>query len=142
MKTYSAKQSEIQRKWYIVDAKDMVLGRLATTLAVTLRGKNKPTFTPHLDCGDYVVVINAGHIRLTGKKETDKKYYSHSGYIGNLKTQTVKEVRAKKPTKILHDAVRGMIPRNKLRDHVMDKLKLYEGETHPHEAQQPEALSL
>ena len=142
MKTYVAKQSEIIRKWYVVDAEDKVLGRLAVELAKILRGKHKPTFTPHLDCGDYVIVINADKIKLTGNKEEGKKYYSHSGYVGALKTKTAATVRKEKPTKILHDAVRGMIPRNKLRDHVMDKLKLFVGDTHTHEAQQPEELKL
>jgi len=142
MKTYVAKQSEITRKWYIVDAKDKVLGRLATELAQVLRGKNKPTFTPHLDCGDYVIVVNADKVKLTGNKEQGKKYYSHSGYLGSLKEKTAAKVREDDPTKILFNAVRGMIPRNKLRNHVMDKLKLYVGDEHPHTAQQPEELKL
>lgn len=142
MKTYLAKKGDIERKWYIVDANNKVLGRIATGIAMVLRGKNKPTFTPHLDCGDYVVVINADKVKLTGDKESGKKYFSHSGYIGHLKVRTAKEMRAHKPTKLLYDAVRGMIPHNKLREHVMDKLKLYEGETHPHTAQQPETLNV
>lgn len=142
MKTYLAKKGDIERKWYIVDANDKVLGRLATTIAMVLRGKNKPTFTPNLDCGDYIIVINADKVKLTGNKESGKKYFSHSGYIGNLKVKTAKEMRVHKPTKLLYDAVRGMVPHNKLREHVMDKLKLYEGETHPHTAQQPTALNV
>ncbi len=142
MKTYVAKQSEITRKWYIVDAKDKVLGRLATELAKVLRGKNKPTFTPHLDCGDYVIVVNADKVKLTGNKEEAKKYYSHSGYPGALKEKTAAKMREEKPTKILFEAVKGMVPRNKLRNHVMDKLKLYVGDEHPHTAQQPEELKL
>ena len=126
MKTYLAKQSEIERAWYIVDAKDKVLGRLATKIANVLRGKNKTTFTPNLDCGDYVVVVNADQIKLTGNKENDKKYYSHSGYLGHLTVRSTKEIRAKKPTKLLYDAVRGMIPRNKLREHLKEKPKLYQ----------------
>lgn len=140
MKTYVAKQADIKHKWYIVDAKDKVLGRLAVEIAKVLRGKNKPTFTPHLDCGDYVVVINADKIKLTGNKGFGKKYYSHSGYMGSLKEMTAEEVLEKKPTKVLFDAVKGMIPRNKLRDRIMDKLKLYTDEEHPHTAQQPKEL--
>lgn len=142
MKTFLAKQGEIERKWYIVDAKNKVLGRLATAVAIILRGKNKPIFTPHIDCGDYVIIINADQIKLTGSKETGKKYYSHSGYLGHLRTKTAREIRAQKPTKLLYQAVRGMVPHNKLREHVMDKLKLYEGESHPHVAQLPEQLNI
>ncbi|MBT6068163.1 50S ribosomal protein L13 [Candidatus Peregrinibacteria bacterium] len=140
MKTYVAKQADIEHNWYIVDAKDQVLGRLSVEIAKILRGKNKPTFTPHLDCGDNVIVINAEKIRLTGNKEEGKKYYSHSGYMGSLKSKTAAKLREEKPTALLYRSVKGMIPRNKLRDKIMDKLKLYVGEKHPHIAQQPKEL--
>ena len=140
MKSYVAKQADIGHNWYIVDAKDQVLGLLSVEIAKILRGKNKPTFTPHLDCGDNVIVINAEKIRLTGNKEEGKKYYSHSGYMGSLKSKTAAKLREEKPTALLYRSVKGMIPRNKLRDKIMDKLKLYVGEKHPHIAQQPKEL--
>lgn len=142
MKTTTPKQSEIKKKWYIIDAKDKVLGRISTVIADKLRGKDKPIFTPHMDCGDFVVVINADKVKLTGKKESDKMYYSHSGFPGGLKEATAAELREKHPTKILELSVSGMLPKNRLRAVFMSKLKVYAGEDHPHEAQQPEKLEV
>ncbi|OIP81617.1 50S ribosomal protein L13 [Candidatus Peregrinibacteria bacterium CG22_combo_CG10-13_8_21_14_all_44_10] len=144
MKTFSPKLEEVDknRKWYLVDAKDKTLGRIATKIAVILRGKNKPTFSPHIDCGDHVIVINADQIRLSGQKWEQKKYYTHSGYPGALKTRTAKEIKEKKPEYMLEEAVKGMIPRNRLRTHVLSKLKIYAGEDHKHTAQNPEKIDL
>ncbi len=130
------------RKWFVVDAKDKTLGELATGVANTLRGKDRVDYTPHVDGGAYVVIINAEKIRVTGKKETDKMYYRHSGYLGNLKTESLKVVREKMPTRILEEAVKGMLPKNKLRKHQMRRLFLIEGADNPHDAQKPETLSL
>lgn len=141
MKTYTPKESDITQKWYIVDAKDKTLGRIATTIANKLRGKDKPLFAPHMDCGDFVIVINAEKIKLTGNKLQGKIYYRHTGFPGGIIAPTAAEVLEKKPTKILELAVRGMLPRNRLRDEFMKKLKLYVGEAHPHGAQQPEILN-
>lgn len=121
-----------EKKWYLFDAKDMVLGRLATEAADILRGKKKVEFVNHLDCGDYVVIVNAEDVVLTGNKEDQKRYYKHTGYIGNLKTYTVPELRAKNPEKIIENAVFGMLPKNKLRDLFMARLKVYKGSKHPH----------
>ncbi len=126
------KQSEIKRDWHLVDARGQVLGRLATIIAGKLMGKNKPYFVRHLDCGDNVVVINAKEIKVTGKKETQKKYYRYSGYPGGQKIQTLGEIRAKNPTRIIHDAVRGMLPQNKLRDRMMTRLYISVDEKHPY----------
>lgn len=144
MKTFSPKLEEVDknRKWYLVDAKDKTLGRIATKIAVILRGKNKPIFSPHIDCGDHVIVINADQIRLSGQKWEQKKYYTHSGYPGALKTRTAKEIKEKKPEYMLEEAVKGMIPRNRLRTHVLSKLKIYAGEDHKHTAQNPEKIDL
>lgn len=142
MKTFSPKKEDIKRNWYLIDAEGQVLGRLATKIANLLRGKDKVTFSPHMDCGDYVVVINADKVKLTGRKEYLKKYYSHSGFPGALKEITAEKLRVKKPTKILELAVKGMLPKNKLRDGMMSKLKLFEGAEHTHEAQKPETISL
>ncbi len=144
MKTFSPKLEDIDknRKWYLVDAKGKTLGRLATKIAVILRGKNKPTFSPHIDCGDHVVVINADKIKLSGQKWDQKKYYRHSGYPGALKETTAREMREKKPENILAEAVKGMVPRNRLRTHVLSKLKIYAGEEHKHTAQNPEPIEL
>jgi large subunit ribosomal protein L13 len=142
MKTTFMKKDDIKRKWYLVDAEGKVLGDLATKLAVMLRGKNKPCFTPHTDCGDYIVVINAEKIKVTGKKLQDKKYYTHSGMIGKLKETSLQSLMAKKPTRALELAVRGMIPANKLRKNVTAKLKVFAGESHTHEAQKPEKIDL
>jgi large subunit ribosomal protein L13 len=141
MKTYSPKKGDIDRKWYIVDAKDQTLGRLATKIAVKLRGKDKPEFAPHVDCGDFVVVINADKFAVTGDKMNQKMYYSHSGYPGALKEKPLKKLMEEKPTEAFTRAVKGMIPRNKLRKPIMEKLKVYAGEDHPHEAQKPENLT-
>ncbi len=142
MKTLFAKTGEVERKWHIVDAKDVVLGRLAVKVATYLTGKNKPTYTPNADTGDFIVVINAGKVKLTGKKLDDKKYYSHSGYPGGLKTQTARERMAKHPERIITDAVWGMIPKGRLGRAMIKKLKVYSGPDHPHEAQKPEILSI
>lgn len=142
MKTFTAKQGQIERKWYLIDAEGKVLGRIATEIAQILRGKNKPSFTPHLDCGDFVVVINTDKVALTGKKESDKIYYSHSGYIGHLRETAAKDIRVEKPTKMIFDAVKGMIPDNKLREYCMRKLHLYAGADHPHAGQAPVELKL
>jgi large subunit ribosomal protein L13 len=138
MKTFVAKESEVERKWYLVDAQDKVLGRLATQIAVRLRGKHKPVFTPHVDTGDFVVVVNAEKVTLTGQKWDKKIYYHHSGYIGGLKEITAGKLREKKPEDLLRFAVRRMLPRNVLGRRQLKKLKIYTGPEHPHEAQQPE----
>ncbi len=140
MKTQFAKKSDIDRKWYVVDAKDAVLGKLATKVAVYLRGKNKPVFTPNADTGDFIIVINADKIKLTGSKLTDKVYYSHSGYIGGIKAKSAKELLEQKPEQIIEKAVWGMLPKNKLGRMMIKKLKVYRGNEHPHQAQTPEIL--
>ena len=137
MKTQSFKKEETQHNWVIVDASDKVLGRLASKIADKLRGKDKPIFTPHVDCGDFVVVVNAEKIKVTGNKFEDKKYYTHSVYPGGLKTKTFKEMNATKPEKVIKLAVKGMLPKNKLSNQIIKKLKIYAGSEHPHEAQQP-----
>ncbi len=142
LKTYNAKKGEIDRKWYLVDASGVVLGKLATEIAKIIRGKNKPIFTPNVDCGDYVVVINAEKIKVSGKKLQDKKYYRHSGYIGNMKTETLGEKLKRKPEEVIRIAVKGMLPHNKLNRAVIKKLKVYKGSKHPHEAQKPEKLDI
>ncbi|HMR01310.1 MAG TPA: 50S ribosomal protein L13 [Candidatus Gracilibacteria bacterium] len=141
MKTFSPKKADLTRKWYLVDAKGQTLGKLATEVANVLRGKNKPTFAPHVDCGDFVVIINAKDVKLTGAKIMQKKYYSHSRYPGGLKEQTAAELLEKHPERVLEKAIRGMIPPNKLRAQIISKLKIYAGEEHKHEAQQPETLT-
>lgn len=133
---------EQDRKWYIIDAEGKVLGRLATRIADVLRGKTKATFTPHVDMGDHVVVINADKIAVTGRKEESKYYYQHSGHPGNLRLTTMKQLLQKKPTKVLSEAVYGMLPKNKLRDHFMSKLHLYVGAEHQHAAQNPQPLEI
>ncbi|HFB83812.1 50S ribosomal protein L13 [Thermosulfuriphilus ammonigenes] len=142
MKTPLPKVNEIKRKWYVVDAKDKVLGRLATQIAIRLRGKHKPEFTPHLDTGDFIIVINADKVRLTGKKLTDKFYYRHSGYMGGLKVRSAAQMLAEKPEEVIRLAVKRMLPRNRLSRKLLKKLKVYRGEEHPHQAQQPEKLDL
>jgi len=137
MKTQSFKKEETQHNWVIVDASDKVLGRLASKIADKLRGKDKPIFTPHVDCGDFVVVVNAEKIKVTGNKFEDKKYYTHSLYPGGLKTKTFKDMNATKPEKVIELAVKGMLPKNKLSNQIIKKLKIYAGSEHPHEAQQP-----
>ena len=141
MKTPSPKQSEIQRDWYVVDAQDQVLGRMATKIAHTLRGKNKVNFVPHLDTGDFVVVINADKVRLTGQKEEAKTYWRHTGYVGGIHGTKVKDVREKHPERIVHAAVRGMLPKGPLGRRQLKKLKIYNGTEHPHGAQQPKPLN-
>ncbi|MDA8172776.1 MAG: 50S ribosomal protein L13 [Nitrospiraceae bacterium] len=142
MKTRSAKKSEIEQKWYVVDAKDLVLGRLASRIAVYLRGKHKAIFTPHVDTGDFVVVVNAERVRLTGKKLEQKVYYRHSNYPGGLKSETAKSLLARRPEQVLVSAVSGMLPKNRLGRQMIKKLKVYSGPEHPHAAQQPQALSI
>ena len=140
--TYSAKQSDIKEKWIIVDAKDAVLGRLASNIAARLRGKHNPLFTPHVDTGDWVVVVNADKIVLTGGKWQKKNYYRHSGYIGGLKMITAQKLMEKRPEDLIRFAVKGMLPKNRLGRKLFKKLKVYAGDQHPHAAQQPEALVL
>lgn len=139
-KTYSAKAKDFKRKWYVVDATDQVLGRISEKISVVLRGKNKPQFTAHVDCGDFVVVINAEKVKLTGKKWDQKKYYRHSGHVGGLKTETAKELREKYPERLIMFAVKGMIPKNSLGRSILTKLKVFKGAEHPHKSQNPEAL--
>ena len=137
MKTYSAKPKEIEQHWYLVDAEGQTLGRLATRIADTLRGKRKPEYTPHIDTGDFVVVVNAEKISVTGKKREDKIYYRHSGYPGGLRERTLAEELERRPTEVLRKAVKGMLPRNRLARRQLTKLKIYAGPEHPHEAQHP-----
>ncbi len=138
MNTISAKPGEVQQSWYVVDATDQVLGRLATRIASILRGKHKPMFTPHVDVGDFVVVINADKVKLTGTKLDNKKYYRHSGYPGGLKTRTAREMLADRPEEVFRHAVWGMLPKNRLGRRLIGKLKVYRGADHPHQAQKPE----
>lgn len=141
MKTLSAKNSEVQRKWHVVNADGIILGRLAAQVAAILRGKNKPIFTPHVDTGDFVIIVNAEKVRLTGNKLDDKVYYHHSMYPGGLKKKTVREVMAERPEQIIISAVRGMLPKNRLGRQQLKKLKVYCGPDHPHQAQNPEELN-
>jgi len=140
VRTISAREQDIQRDWYVVDAQGQTLGRLATRVATILRGKHKPIFTPHVDCGDYVVIINAEKIHTTGQKMTQKKYYRHSGYPGGLREIALKDQLQKFPNRVLESAVRGMLPKNRLGRKMFRKLKVYAGPNHPHEAQQPKPL--
>ncbi len=133
---------QADRRWYVVDAKDQVLGRLATKVARIIRGKDKPTFTPNADTGDFVVVINAEQVKLTGKREFLKKYIHYSGYPGGLKTKTFEELMAKKPEFVIQSAVQGMLPKNRLGKKLLKKLKVYAGDAHPHKAQKPETISI
>jgi large subunit ribosomal protein L13 len=142
MKTHLPKVNLDQRKWHIIDADGVVLGRLAAKVANVLRGKNKAVYTPHLDAGDFVVVVNAEKVRVTGKKETDKTYMTYSGWKGGEKYKTVADLRAKHPEMLIHRAVRGMIPKNRLGRVLLTKLKVYKGDKHPHAAQQPTTLAL
>lgn len=142
MKTFVAKPQEVERKWYLVDAKGKVLGRLASQIASRLRGKHKPIFTPHTDTGDFIVVVNADKVILTGRKWDQKSYYRHSGYLGGLKVRSAKKMLETKPEEIIRHAVRGMLPKNSLGRRQLKKLKVYAGSTHPHEAQTPETLEL
>jgi len=142
MKTYIPKKEEIVRKWWLIDARGKILGRLATQIAAILIGKNKPIYTPHLDLGDFVVVINARKIRVTGEKEKEKIYYHYSGYPGGLKKRTFEKLLEKKPEEIILRAVKGMLPKNKLRKKRLKRLKVYPDENHPHKAQKPEPVDL
>jgi large subunit ribosomal protein L13 len=142
MRTLFAKKSEVERKWYLVDAKDAVLGRLAVKIAQCLTGKNKPIFTPNSDTGDFIIVINADKVRFTGKKLDKKVYYSHSNYPGGLKAETAKDRLSRFPERIITDAVWGMLPKGRLGRAMIKKLKVYKGSEHPHEAQKPEILSV
>ena len=141
MKTFMAKPATIDRKWYVVDATDMTLGRLASEVAKVLRGKNKPIFTPHIDCGDNVIVINAEKIKVTGKKMDQKVYYHHSDYVGGLKEATLREKLEKKPEQVIELAVKGMLPKGPLGRQMFTKLHVYAGPEHKHEAQKPEVLT-
>lgn len=142
MKTFSAKAETVQRDWYVVDATNKTLGRLSTELAHRLRGKHKPIFTTHVDTGDFIVVVNADKIAVTGKKMEDKKYHRFTGYIGNLKTTALKDLLADHPERVLEIAVKGMLPKNPLGRAMFRKLKVYAGPNHPHSAQQPQALDI
>jgi len=142
MKTYSAKETEVQRKWHVIDAQNQILGRVAERAAVLLRGKHKPSFTTHVDCGDFVIVVNADKVRVTGGKEIKKEYMSFSGYVGGHKSETFESRRARRPELLIERAVRGMIPHNRLGRAVIKKLKVYRGATHPHEAQNPAPMTL
>lgn len=141
MKSYMARKLEVPRQWYVVDAQGKVLGRLATRVAMILRGKTKATFTPHMDAGDFVVVVNAAQVMLTGRKLDQKCYYRHSGYPGGLKTTTARQLLQRKPEEVLRHAVRGMLPKNSLGRSLLKKLKIYAGGEHPHQAQQPVSLT-
>ncbi|HID48015.1 MAG TPA: 50S ribosomal protein L13 [Chromatiales bacterium] len=142
MKTFSAKPETVQRDWYVIDADNKVLGRLATEIARRLRGKHKPEYTPHVDTGDYIVVINAEKVAVTGNKETDRMYHHHTGYPGGLKTISLEKQRQKHPERIIEAAVRGMLPKNRLGRAMFRKLKVYAGPEHNHAAQQPRPLEL
>ena len=142
MKTYSAKPLEVERKWWVVDAEGQTLGRLATTVANILRGKNKPQYTPNVDTGDFVIVINSSKVKVSGTKETDKKYYRHSGYPGGLKVETFKSLMEKNPVAAVEKAVKGMLPHNTLGQEQFNKLKVYAGAEHPHQAQNPQVYEM
>jgi large subunit ribosomal protein L13 len=141
MKTFTPKKEDVKKTWYIVDAKNQTLGRLATEIAVVLRGKNKPIFVPHMDCGDFVIVINAKEIKVTGNKLEDKMYYRHSGYNSGLKSTPLKKMLDTKPTEVIKKAVSGMLPKNKMRAVYLGKLKIFAGPEHAHEAQKPQPLT-
>ncbi len=142
MKTFSAKPAEVKRQWYVVDAEGKTLGRLATEIARRLRGKHKPEYTPHVDTGDYIVVVNAEKVRVTGNKSRDKMYHHHTGYIGNLKSTNFEKLQQKAPERIIQLAVKGMMPKNPLGRAMQRKLKIYAGPKHGHAAQQPQALDI
>lgn len=142
MKTFSAKGHEVKRDWFVVDADNKVLGRLASEIARRLRGKHKPEFTPHVDTGDYIVVVNAGKMRVTGNKDVDKKYYRHSGYPGGIYETTFSKMQERFPGRALEKAVKGMLPKGPLGYAMIKKMKIYAGADHPHEAQQPQALEV
>jgi large subunit ribosomal protein L13 len=140
MKTYQASAQDRERDWYVVDAEGRTLGRLATQIANVLRGKRKPTYTPHVDVGDFVIVVNAEKVSVTGNKRQEKRYYRHSGYPGGLRSRTFEEMMARRPEEVLRLAVKGMLPRNRLGRQQLRKLKIYAGTDHPHQAQRPEPL--
>jgi large subunit ribosomal protein L13 len=142
MKTWNAKPGEVERRWYLVDAEGKTLGRLATRIADALRGKDKPQYTPHVDTGDFVVVVNAEKVAVTGKKLDDKVYYRHSGYPGGIRSRTLREELERRPTEVIRKAVKGMLPRNRLGRAQLTKLKVYAGPEHPHDAQAPTPLKL
>ena len=142
MKTYSARKEDVVRQWIVIDAQDQVLGRLATRVAHILRGKNKPVFTNHVDTGDFVIVVNAEKVRLTGNKLDDKVYFRHSGYPGGIKGVTARELLERKPEQVIKNAVKGMLPKNRLGSRMIGKLKVYAGPDHPHEAQKPEKVDI
>jgi len=142
VRTFTAKTAEIKRQWYVVDAQGQTLGRLASKIAPILKGKHKPTYTPHLDCGDFVIVINVDKVRVTGRKLDQKIYYRHTEYPGGLKSINLRDQLAQHPDRVLLSAVKGMLPKNRLGRQMIKKLKLYAGEAHPHQAQQPKSLTL
>ena len=142
MKTFSASAETVKREWFVIDATDKVLGRLSTEIARRLRGKHKPEYTPHVDTGDYIVVVNAEKVRVTGNKETDKMYHHHTGYIGNLKSTNLAKLRSSHPERIILHSVRGMLPKNSLGRAMFRNLKVYAGESHLHAAQQPQPLEI
>jgi len=142
VKTYTVRKNDIRRDWYVVDAQGKTLGRLASEIAKILRGKHKPIYVPHLDCGDHVIVVNAEKVRVTGKKLDQKFYHRHSGYPGGLKSISLRDQLQKHPTRVLEAAVRGMLPKNRLGRATIKKLKVYAGDSHPHQAQQPKILEL
>jgi large subunit ribosomal protein L13 len=142
VRTFTAKTAEIKRQWYVVDAQGQTLGRLASKIAPILKGKHKPTYTPHLDCGDFVVVVNVDKVRVTGRKLDQKVYYRHSEYPGGLKSINLRDQLAQHPDRVLMAAIKGMLPKNRLGRQMIKKLKLYAGEAHPHQAQQPKSLTL
>lgn len=142
MKTYSPKEQDLHREWFLVDAKDQILGRLASQIAHRLRGKHKPEFAPHMDNGDFIVVVNCEKIKVTGNKLKDKYYHHHSGYVGGLKSISLEKQLQKKPEEVLREAVKGMLPRNTLGRNMLKKLKIYSGTEHPHSAQNPQSLTM
>ncbi len=142
MKSFVAKPADIERKWYVIDANGQTLGRLATQVAMILRGKHKPIYTPHVDCGDHVIVINAGKVVLTGKKLEQKKYYRYSGYVGGLKETSAKDMLEKKPELMVYEAIKGMMPKNSLGREMLTKLRVYKDAEHAHAAQKPETYTL
>ncbi|MCG5501044.1 50S ribosomal protein L13 [Ectothiorhodospira lacustris] len=142
MKTFSAKPAEVTRDWYVVDASGKTLGRLASEVARRLRGKHKPVYTPHVDTGDYIVIVNASKVRLSGNKETDKMYYRHTGYVGHMKSASAQQIRERAPERLIEIAVKGMLPKNPLGRAMFKKLKVYAGAEHSHAAQQPQPLEI
>ena len=142
MKTFSAKAEEINREWFLIDAEGKTLGRMASEIALRLRGKHKPEFTPHVDTGDYIIVVNAEKLHVTGNKMNDKMYHHHTGYVGNLKSIALKDLLAKHPERVIEKAVKGMLPKNSLGRQMYRKLKVYSGSEHPHAAQEPKALEI